>query len=60
MVRIEVRNSVKGMGDKSLFVSFDFSYAVLDIIKALPTRIYEPKTKEWEVPTLLLDRLKAD
>ena len=60
MVRIEVRNSVKGMGDKSLFVSFDFSYVVLDIIKALPTRIYEPKTKEWEVPTLLLDRLKAD
>lgn len=58
MVRIEVRKAEKNMGEYSLFVSFDFSYLVLDLIKALPSRIYNPKSKEWEVPTVLLDKLK--
>lgn len=48
------------MGENSLYITFDFSYLVLDIIKALPTRIYNPDKYEWEVPVLLLDKLKKE
>ena len=48
------------MGEKSLFITFDFSYTVLDIIKALPSRIYNPDRYEWEVPVVLLDRLRKE
>ena len=46
------------MGEKSLFISFDFSYTILDLVKALPSRIYNPATYEWEVPVLLLDKFR--
>ena len=59
-VRIRVDKTKKSVGDYSLFVSFDFDYSILDLIKALPSRIYLPESKEWEVPTLLLPRLERD
>lgn len=46
------------MGEKSLFITFDFSYTILDLIKALPSRIYNPDKYEWEVPVLLLDKFR--
>ena len=58
MVRIQVRQANKVSGEKSLFITFDFSYQILDIIKALPSRIYNPDNREWEVPSLLLDKLR--
>lgn len=58
MVKINIRPSDKCMGQKSLFISFDFSYTILDIIKALPSRVYNPATYEWEVPSLLLDKVR--
>ena len=58
MVNISIRKSDKAMGDKSLFISFDFSYKILDLIKSLPSRIYNANTKEWEVPLVLLDKVK--
>lgn len=60
MVRIEVRKSEKSLGEKSLFITFDFSFAILEKIKALPSRIYNPTKKEWEVPFILLNRVKFD
>lgn len=60
MVRIEVRKSEKSLGEKSLFITFDFSFDILDKIKALPSRIYNPSKKEWEVPFILLERVKND
>lgn len=46
------------MGEYSLFINFDFSYNILEMIKALPSRIYMPETKQWEVPSLLLDKFR--
>lgn len=48
------------MGEKSLFIKFDFSYIVLDIIKNLPSRIYNAEKYEWEVPSILLERLENE
>lgn len=58
MVRIEIKDSNKCMGEKSLYITFDFSYQILDIIKALPSRIYIPENKQWEVPSILLDKFR--
>lgn len=58
MVRIEVKKANKCMGENSLFINFDFSYQILEMIKALPSRIYMPETKQWEVPSLLLDKFR--
>ena len=58
MVRIQIAKATKCMGEKSLYINFDFSYQILDIIKALPSRIYMPESKQWEVPSLLLDKFR--
>ena len=58
MVRIEINKANKCMGENSLYITFDFSFQILEMIKALPSRIYNPENKQWEVPSLLLDRFR--
>ena len=48
--------------DYSIFISFNFNRAWVDIIKSLPNRVWDDTTKEWEVPyghyTLLITTLR--
>lgn len=37
-------------GEYSVYISFDYDKAILDKVKELPTRRYDPDTKKWEVP----------
>ena len=61
MVRIQERQTVKVPGITSLFVSFDFNKLIVDELKLLPGCVYNPDTKEWEMPltnlTEFVDRI---
>ena len=50
MINIYERQTVKLPGITSLFVSFDFNRSIVDELKLLPNTIYNPDTKEWEIP----------
>ena len=50
MIKIEIKKSKKCNGDYSLFVSFDYDYRIVDVIRALPSRYWNPDTKIWEIP----------
>lgn len=50
MITIQERQTVKVPGITSLFVSFDFNRAVVDEIKLLDGCVFNPETKEWEMP----------
>lgn len=50
MINIDIAESVKCNGDYSLFISFDYDNRIVETIRALPTRYYNPTDKEWEVP----------
>ena len=34
----------------SAFVSFDYNMDIIDYIKSMSTRVYDPQTKTWEMP----------
>lgn len=55
MINIEIAESFKCNGDYSLFISFDYDERIVSVIRALPTRFYNPTDKEWEVPFNKLD-----
>lgn len=59
MVTIEIRKSEKLRQPLSGFVSFDYKAEIVATIKALPFRIYNVDTKEWEIPTDDIDYLKG-
>lgn len=50
MITIQERQTVKVPGITSLFVSFDFNRAIVDEIKLLDGCVFNPETKEWEMP----------
>lgn len=50
MITIQERQTVKVPGITSLFVSFDFNRAVVDELKLLDGCVFNPETKEWEMP----------
>lgn len=57
MINIVERQTVKVPGITSLFVSFDFNRAIVDELKLLQNCIFDPETKEWEVPLTNLSEL---
>lgn len=59
MVTIEIRKSEKLRQPLSGFVSFYYKAEIVATIKALPFRIYNVDTKEWEIPTDDIDYLKG-
>ena len=50
MIYIKEKKSRKIPGITSLFITFDLNKEVIETIKALPCRIYNPDTYEWEIP----------
>lgn len=60
MITIEVKSSVQCVGEKSLFVTFGYDEKILSVIKRLPTRYYDAKTKAWEIPVNKLPKLLQD
>lgn len=56
-ITAETRKSQKCNGDYSLFLSFQYNYDIIQAIKSLPQRYYEPTTREWEIPIYKLDEL---
>ncbi|ADL40334.1 putative helicase [Clostridium phage phiCTP1] len=50
MVTIKEKEAIKVKNKRALFISFDYSLELVDKVKQLKTRYYNPKTHEWEVP----------
>lgn len=50
MIKIQERQTVKVPGITSLFVSFDFNSQIVEELKLLQGCVYNPNTKEWEIP----------
>ena len=60
MVKIVKAKSEKlYTNDFSLFVSFPFSYEVLNIVKNRRIRMYNPDTKVWEIPEIDFNMLTS-
>lgn len=57
MIKIEQRASKQLKTKEALFVSFDFDPDRVGKIKTLPKRIYDTRTKEWEVPIADINKL---
>lgn len=50
MITIRIEESKKCNEQYSMFVTFDYNQKIVDTIRNLPTRFYNPEAKEWEVP----------
>ena len=57
MITIDIRKSNKANGDYSMFLSFPYDTRIIDIIRDMPSRYWNPDTKEWEVPALKFHEL---
>lgn len=54
MITINIRKSNRANGDFSMFVSFPYDTRIIDIVRDMPTRYWDPDKKEWEIPALKL------
>ena len=50
MINIRIDTSNKCNGDYSLYVSFEYDGRIVEAIRSMPTRFYNPNSHEWEVP----------
>ena len=50
MINIEIADSKKCNGKYSLFITFDYNSAIIDVIHEFPTREWDKATKTWELP----------
>lgn len=50
MINIEIADSKNCNGDYSLFITFDYNSAIVETIKAFPTRFWNKDEKSWELP----------
>ena len=57
-ISITVGDADKCNGKYSLFISFEYDYEIVSLIKKLETRWYHNDTHVWEVPTALLNNVK--
>lgn len=57
MITIRIAESKRCDVEYSMFVSFEYNQKVVDTIRSLPTRYWEPSTKEWEIPLKKLQYL---
>ena len=56
MITINIQKSDKLKNyDYSMFLSFPYDNRILEVIKSLSERFYNPDTKEWEVPIKKLE-----
>ena len=57
MILIEERQTRKTPGITSLFISFKYNPAYIDIVKSIPTSTFDDKVKEWEIPVSYINEL---
>jgi SNF2 family DNA or RNA helicase len=57
MISIEIAKSNKCNGDYSLYLSFSYDNALVELIRSLPERFWDKDNKTWEVPTKKLREL---
>ena len=57
MITVRIAESNKCSNDYSMFISFEYNQRIVDTIRSLPTRYWEPSTKEWEIPLKKLQYL---
>ena len=50
MINIDIRESEKCNGDYSLFITFDYKYEIVEIIRTITPREYDKPNKTWEIP----------
>ena len=50
MITLNIKKSNKANGDYSAFVSFPYNEEVVNLIRNMPSRYWDNKTKEWEIP----------
>ena len=50
MINIRIADSKEMNGDYSMFVSFDFDNKIVSTIREFPSRYWNKKSKEWELP----------
>lgn len=62
MININVAKANKCNSEWSLYVTFDYDSKIVDTIRALPFRFWDPDKKEWEIPfkyfCVILDKLQ--
>ena len=56
MITIDIRKSERFQTECSAFVSFEYDAKVVNTLRSLPFKNYNPENKTWEVPT---DKVKA-
>ena len=60
MINIEIRRSEKlSSSEYSGFVTFDYNSEIVNAIKSLPYRMYNPDNKTWEIPADKINELKS-
>lgn len=57
MITIRFDKSKKCNGDYSMYLSFPYDEAKLNIIRNLPSRYWNSDTKEWEIPSKKLSTI---
>jgi len=50
IISARIDTPVRCTDDYSVFLSFRYDRQVVDMVKALPTRFWNPDDKEWEIP----------
>lgn len=51
MIKIDIRKRVNvGADDNSLFISFPYNAKIVDAVRSFPTKFWDAKNKEWELP----------
>ena len=44
--------------EESAFLSFEYNNDIIDYIKSLPIRAYDPYSKQWEIPTNYISQIE--
>lgn len=57
MITIRIDESNRCDVEYSMYISFEYNQRIVDTIRALPTRYWNPDTKEWEVPLKKLQHI---
>lgn len=60
MVNIRIGKAQRCRNEYSIFISFDFDMAIVNIIRSYSSRYWNKDTKEWEMPLRDLDYLQCD
>ena len=60
MINIRIDKAAKCADEYSLFISFPYDSKIVDVMRNLPIRYWNPDSKEWEVAIKFFDVLKNE